>query len=130
MAQLAVATQVGHEPRQRRPGVGTKAEEARLAVHLDERLPQGAVRPSRPARQRREVVTPEAVEVRGGQAVDVDGAAGLAHRPQEREEDADLRPGVQARDAREAPGNSGEIEAPQHGIRVGVRPDEDRVVAR
>ena len=101
-----------------------------LPVQLLEDLADRAVPAAGHVDDRGQVLAAEAVHLRRRERVQVDARLGLRHDAQEREQQADLRPGVQAGRPREAPRDAGDVERPQEGVGVAVGPDEDGVVAR
>ena len=111
LREVAVAAQVGGQPGER--GAARRARGASrpgCVLELLEHLEHAAVPPPRRARHLGEVAGRDPEALRGGEGVDVDARRRVGDRAQQREQEPDLRPRVQARRAREAPRQPGGVE--------------------
>ena len=130
MAERTERPQVRDEPRDRGPCLRGEAQDAGLPIELLEDVPETPVPPPRRRHDRRQVLPAEPVDVRAGQPVHVDARREIGNRPQERQQDPDLGPGVQAGRPGEPPRDRGQVQAAEDRVRVAVGADEDREVAR
>ena len=126
-ARRSATSAMDRRPRLRARGAGSRA---------------GARAPSRTAQTERlrrramftiavEVLAAEPVDLGGRERVEVDARVRVGDDAQERQQEPDLRPGVEARTCPEnRHGMPGHVERAQERVGVAVRADEDRVVPR
>ncbi len=129
MGQRRVRPQICDEATRRGTRRRGEAQDARLSVELVEDVEDRPVAAASGRDDRGQVLAAEPVHVRRGERVDVHARRQVGDRAHEREQQPDLRAGVQARRARETPRHSRDVQRPQDRVGRRVGTDEDRVIA-
>ena len=113
-----------------RPRRRCQSEDAGLPLELVHDRHHRPVAPPGRVDDRGQVVATEPVHLGRGERIEVDARIGVRDDPQERHQEAHLGSGVQPGRPGEPPRHAGDVQGAQDGVRVAVRTDEDRVVAR
>ena len=126
--QLHVRLEVRDELCGSGPRLGRQAQDPRLSAELLQDLEHGPVAAARHLDDAHQVRPTQAVQLRRRQRVHIHGRRGIRDRPQERQEELDLGPGIQPAGPGEPPRDPLQVEGPQDRIRRGVGADEDGCV--